>query len=604
MLLGLIVRSGPSQMVQACERALFAGARAQGAGSRQQLRAAARRFVRRHRRDLAYLRWVLRTVAASSALAVSLLGLSAEPAQAKAPLFSAQTGAANPLDGKDVGSYSRPGFGDLDGDGDLDLVSHESGGSLLYYENTGTATSPAYVQRTGVANPLNGFNIGGLSSPVLGDVDADGDLDLITGAALGGFRYFENTGNARTPAFVLRTGSANPLNGQSVGNISVPTLGDLDGDGDLDLVAGEDGGSLRYFENTGTAKTPAYAPRTGAANPLSGQSVGTDAAPTLGDLDGDGDLDLVSGNFSGEFRYFENTGNATYPVYVARTGAANPLDGETVGIRSVPTLADVDGDGDLDLLSGTPTGLFAYFKNLAGGFVARTGAANPLNGLSALSFSYPALADLDQDGDLDLVFSWVPAHLSYAENTGSVSSPAFGSGGPLPGTGLLLGDYLKPTLGDLDHDGDLDVLSGSTDGTFHYFENTGTATSPLYLLRTGAANPLNGVNVCSCGTFPSLGDLDGDGDLDLVVGGFGPLYYFENTGTTASPVFVMRTGASNPLNGLPTTSLYTIPTLADVDGDGDLDVVAGTLYGELFYIENTGTRIAPRSWIAPARRIR
>ncbi len=526
-------------------------------------------------------------MAASSALAVSLLGLAAEPAQAKATLFALRTGAANPMDGLDVGSYSRPAFVDLDGDGDLDVVSHEIGGTILYYKNTGTATSPAYTQVTGSANPFNGFNVGGFSSATFGDLDGDGDQDLLMGAALGFFVYFKNTGSVTTPAFVQQFGSPNPFNGQDVGSISVPAFGDLDGDGDLDVVVGEGDGGFFYFQNTGTATSPAFVQRTGAANPLNGQDAGFSSAPVLGDLDGDGDLDLVSGEHYGAFVYYQNTGSATRPAFVLRSGAANPLAGQDAGARSLPALGDVDGDGDLDLLAGNSAGTFAYYENLAGSLVARTGAENPLNGQDVGAFGFPGLVDLDQDGDLDLMSGEGGGHFVYYVNTGSASSPAFASGVPLAGPTFDVGDLSRPTFGDLDHDGDLDMLSGAFDGTFYYYENTGTATTPLYVLRTGAANPLNGVDVIN-ESLPSLGDLDGDGDLDLVTEGAGSpnYFYFENTGTAASPAFVQRTGSANPFDGMP--SIYTIPTLADVDGDGDLDLVAGTRTGAFIYLENTG----------------
>ena len=74
-----------------------------------------------------------------------------------------------------------------------------------------------------------------------------------------------------------------------------PTFADIDGDGDLDLVVGESFGQLRYYENTGTASDPTYTVRTGTANTWHGIDVGDSAAPTFADIDGDGDLDLVVG---------------------------------------------------------------------------------------------------------------------------------------------------------------------------------------------------------------------------------------------------------------------------------------------------------------------
>ncbi|MBY0400404.1 FG-GAP-like repeat-containing protein, partial [Myxococcota bacterium] len=111
-------------------------------------------------------------------------------------------------------------------------------------------------------------------------------------------------GSADTPAFVPRTGSANPLIAAFVPGWSTPALGDVDGDGDLDLVTGDQLGLFSYFENTGTARVPLFASRTGVANPLAGQFVTSRSAPALGDLDRDGELELVSGNQEATFQTF------------------------------------------------------------------------------------------------------------------------------------------------------------------------------------------------------------------------------------------------------------------------------------------------------------
>jgi hypothetical protein len=178
--------NGP--LARAYERALVAGALTH--------RAAARHFVRRHRRDAGYLGWVLRSVAASSALAIALLGLAAAPASANLPAFGALTGAANPLDGLSVIDSSSPALGDYDGDGDLDLVAGEDGGIFVYFRNQGSATSPVFVRISGVADPLDGENVGAASAPGAGDLDGDGDLDLATGRSDGSFavHYFPEPG--------------------------------------------------------------------------------------------------------------------------------------------------------------------------------------------------------------------------------------------------------------------------------------------------------------------------------------------------------------------------------------------------------------------------
>ena len=285
------------------------------------------------------------------------------------PTFTERTGGDNPLNEFDVGDNSAPAFGDVDGDGDLDLVAGAYGGRFFWYENTGSASAPAFTERTDDANPLSGFTFGqyGRPTPAFVDLDGDGDLDLVAGRNDGTFNYLENTGSTSTPAFTARTGDANPLNGLGVGAYSTPAFGDVDGDGDLDLISGNGDGTFAWFENTGSASAPTFTARSGDANPLNGVDLGSDSTTALGDVDGDGDLDLVVGNRDGTFAWFENTGSASAPTFTARTGDANPLDGVNLGSFSFvsPVFVDLDGDGDLDLVSGQIDGTFAWFENTA-----------------------------------------------------------------------------------------------------------------------------------------------------------------------------------------------------------------------------------------------
>ncbi|MFN9176531.1 MAG: FG-GAP repeat domain-containing protein, partial [Synechocystis sp.] len=238
-----------------------------------------------------------------------------------------QTGTANPFNGIDVGYLSTPTFADIDGDGDLDAIVGERDGILNYSKNTGSSTAPVYTAQTGTANPFNGIDVGAYSTPTFADIDSDGDLDAIIGSRGGTLNYYQNTGSSTAPVYTAQTGTANPFNGIDIGDYSSPTLADIDGDGDLDAIVGERYGTLFYYTNTGSSTAPVYTAQTGTANPFNGIDVGFLSTPTLADIDGDGDLDAIVGENDGILNYYKNTGSSTAPVYTAQTGTANPFNG-------------------------------------------------------------------------------------------------------------------------------------------------------------------------------------------------------------------------------------------------------------------------------------
>ena len=156
----------------------------------------------------------------------------------------------------DLGTTARPALVDLDFDGDYDLVVGGKGtylapgtykSSLFRFNNTGTNTQPSFeLVDTDLA--LTGFNnLGEDLSPTFGDLDGDYDPDLLIGAVNGQIYFYENTGTIINPSFTYR-GS---LQNIDVGNHSTPSLGDLDGDGDLDLIIGNEAGTVAYYEHTG-----------------------------------------------------------------------------------------------------------------------------------------------------------------------------------------------------------------------------------------------------------------------------------------------------------------------------------------------------------------
>ena len=141
---------------------------------------------------------------------------------------------------------------------------------------------------------------------------------------------------------------------------------------------GETDGDLHYYENIGSRNQPEFRKHTGGtANPLVRIDVGYDSVPTFADLDNDSDLDLVAGEWAGTLHYYENTGSRSQPDFTERTDAANLLVGIEVYYKSAPAFADLDNDGDLDLVVGEVDGDRLVPSQ-------RTDAANPLDDIYAV----------------------------------------------------------------------------------------------------------------------------------------------------------------------------------------------------------------------------
>ena len=141
------------------------------------------------------------------------------------------------------GRYTTPTLGDLDADGDLDLLVGESSGALNYYRNDGGPRAPAFEL---VSDEFQDIDLGRRSVPTLVDLDGDGDLDLAVGYEVEGVRIFLNEGSRREPVFVETDPIPFP-----VPAFATPVFADLDGDGDLDFLTGGAGGGLVFYRRTG-----------------------------------------------------------------------------------------------------------------------------------------------------------------------------------------------------------------------------------------------------------------------------------------------------------------------------------------------------------------
>lgn len=488
---------------------------------------------------------------------------------------------ANPFGLSNAGTFAAPFLVDLDADGDLDAIDGAGTSDIQYFQNIGTATVPSFAPA--MVNAFGLFNLehSGLS---FADFDGDGDLDALEYGAYP--VYFQNIGTATSPSFELTAIKPFGLNFST--EAKRLTFADLDGDGDLDALMTSNYGESKYLQNTGTPTAPAFAAP--IYTPFGLREIGTDPRPTLVDIDSDGDLDALVGNGDGNVRYYRNSGTATNPSFEPLV--TNPFGLRDVGAFAMTTLADLDSDGDLDALVGNLDGNLSYFLNYGAATDPHFSPAisNAFGLLNAGYFAAPIFVDLDDDGDFDTMVGTGVGDTLYFQNVGTASVPSFAQ--PIANAfGLSRVDsYTAPSFADLDGDGDLDAVVETRQGDSMYFENTGTATAPSF--ETPVTNPF-GLWHLGFSASPTFVDLDGDGDLDaLMTNTFGnSRWYFENTGTASAPEFAAPD--TNPF-GMNEIGSLTRPSFVDIDADGDLDALAGTLVGNTLYYRNIGSATEPR----------
>ena len=470
-------------------------------------------------------------------------------------------------------NWTHPAIGDLDGDGDLDLLIGERSGHLVLYRNLGSATSPDWQFDT---SDFAGVATGDWAYPALADVTNDGAPDLFAGAGNGTISIYYNDGAPAALAW-----PATPDVTLAAGNGAAPALADLDNDGDLDLLVGHEGGTLYCFKNTGTISNPAWIQQTSSYGNIS--EPGHSLQPAFVDLDGDDNLDLLIGR-NGDLVWYRNNGPPTNPNWARVTDGYK---GWGFSSAVSPTTGDWDGDGDRDLITGEHWGVLRFFRNNVPPNWTDQSLLFPfdLHGDSA-----PALADWDDDGDLDMLIGQAHGQIHPYTNVGSATNPDWRPDDVLLTLSGPNHPHAFPTLADVDGDNDYDLFVGEggwqsetgAGGNIHYYRNDGTPSSPNWILST--TNFL-GLDVGGWST-PAFVDIDDDDDLDLFIGDeAGTLTFVQNTGTVTEPTW---SAPVQPYAGLSLGS-HSAPSFFDVDQDGDLDMLVGLESGSLAYVRNTGT---------------
>ncbi len=490
-----------------------------------------------------------------------------------------------------VGEWYR--FADVDLDGDLDLLAEEPFSYIRYYRNDGGPGPAAYVLAADTLRDTDGEPIFSdrQNIPNAADIDCDGNLDLLIGRLTGTITRYEaeKTDDNGVPVFRHITDSFEDIEivaaFQGIRHgANTMALGDVDRDGDRDLFWGDffEAGLL-FIENTGSCRRPVLR---GTPRPFPlGDPVATSGynAPALGDTDLDGDLDLVMGVLGGAFlpartaienlHLFEQDGDGDFAQVTARL--IRTVD---AGSESIPALTDLDGDGDLDLLVSNKiepgdnrTGALYVYENTGSPAAPAFRARGKVPGLPAAYHFAPAFGDLDGDGDDDMLLGEWRDRVAWYRNDGR---GWFSRNRLLPrwrmadsaAVTLTRGRNTTPALGDLDADGDLDLIVGESSGALNYYRNDGGPRGPDFQL---VSDEFQDIDV-GRRSAPALVDLDGDGDLDLAVGSeISGLRLFTNEGTPKEPVFVETDPFSHEVPA------FTVPVFADIDADGHLDLLAG-----------------------------
>ncbi|MGV3631090.1 MAG: FG-GAP-like repeat-containing protein [Bacteroidota bacterium] len=436
---------------------------------------------------------------------------------------------------------------DVDNDGDIDILTAAGHDKVAWYENLGGGQFSFQKIISNHADDVYDVHAA--------DLDGDGDLDALSASwADDKIAWYENLGNGYFSSEFIVDATLN-------GAVTVEVM-DVDNDGKPDIVAGAViGDEVVWYRNLGNGN---FAPKVTII------SINAPRDIKLADFDGDGLLDILT------FRedhynvtWFKNSGSATFATQGSLTSSSSNT------IETVIT--DADGDGDWDVAISNSTNFKLYKNDGSGnfGFGTVIYSNHPFEGLDS--------EDMDNDGDLDIAFAESPGamyELGWFDNDGT-------------------GDYtwrvaastwdwvLDVNAEDYDNDGNIDLsVASSMDNRINWFRNLGNNTFSNWITISS--------NLQDIIYDVEYSDLDGDGDLDVIAANSESvgsnhrvddqrIVWYENLGDGnygRHKVICYKDVLENP------SQLRA----ADMDGDGDNDVVALSSYvDQLTWFENDGS---------------
>ncbi|MBN1954077.1 MAG: FG-GAP repeat protein [Anaerolineae bacterium] len=433
------------------------------------------------------------------------------------------------------------------------------------------------------------------TSVALGDLSGDGVADVVVGGMDGVVHAYD-------------VAEGSPLWSYDTGNAAIEgkaAIGDIDGDGRNEVVIGvgstftpQAPGGVWAFEHDGT---PIWFYPSGDFNG-DGVPDGVHAAPALADVDGDGNAEIVYGAWDAHVHALNHDGSPLWEVFIRDT------------IWSSPAIGDLDHDGRPEIVIGSDAHWEPAYGTEDGGkiyaFNGEDGSILPgfFQQTDEVIWSSPALADIDGDGWLEIIVGTGDCYSHVECAPGGRVHPVTDAlyawdhlGNPLPGWPILLSEFTlsSPAVGDLDNDGDLEVVVNTGDGYVHAFHHDGAAVDGWPTLVTTPAWP-EGCLHYETPASPLLVDLTGDGNVELALPSNWEIVVWDRQGNQLT-----RRQYPVPPGLWSLETEYTVdgtPAAADVDGDGLLELVApgsrsggysGALYVWDFDVASAGS---PAPW--------
>jgi len=450
---------------------------------------------------------------------------------------------------------------DLDSDGLVDLLIGTYDGNICHYEQT-TLNTPSFKLENEI---LSGIDVGLFASPASSDIDGDGLLDMIVGNSAGKMFHYEQI-STNADSFILITENFSNIN---VGSNASPHFSDFDRDGLLDLIIGTHSGNLFHYEQNDTNSIN-FSIITDSMN-IDPKTIRVN--PTIVNLDDDGLLDLIIGGNNGRLGYFEQDSIGSNN-FVLQTQDLIDFHDYIYG-GTTPCFNDFDDDGLIDLLVGEMDGLYYHFEQdeLHSTEFEKI-SNNILNLMDVGSGAAPCIADLDNDGLLDIIVGEWHGNLNHFEQSG-IGSLELNHVSDSLGV-FYIGDYSLPTLTDLDGDGLIDLIVGEREGTLNQFEQSSLNSNNFDLITEN----FNAIDLERF-SAPCFTDLDGDNLLDMILGeNLGNLYLYEQQNSGSSS-FV---SISDSLN-VASEPYQPTPYVVDYDSDGLIDLFIGLGNGQIFHYE-------------------